>query len=513
MKEINNKSYLSIQLKVESIENGQLNAVMSWPVAHYYGPVTIDLSSQLKKLKGYNEELGFHAHRITNLNENKIKELKLWQKNLAEEFGQCFYESAFEGFLEQLGDQADGRVILLGIYIPAGLLESLPWELLGSPHNTCFKKSKVIFSIYRAVESESWTYVKKNHTTLLYLSSYPLDKTVQHSEFPVISEALRGNPKIELRSEGHYLTYYQFCDFVRTKPDIVHLSVHGAPNGEGFYFVRDQGSQIAPIHTLVTFLKQVESIKLLVLNACYSATPHIYDAYAIASIARQLVDSGLPAVIGMANAITDKAAIEFSQWFYKELKETASVRQAFHTAIDNLRNSNQPDSLLWSVPMLHVSDDVNPFAEALEDIVRENYYYAKPLELLEETASLLGEFTGAFKRIQFLPLDSELQWQLQSNSLSRIQNQIQPQLNILKQQLQSINQLSNRALILDVERLISQISTDWPYFLRLKPDWENLELSDPKQKKKLVTFLSVGTDLVTKTENLITKINMLTRSR
>lgn len=163
--------------------------------------------------------------------------------------------------------------------------------------------------------------------------------------------------------------------------------------------------------------------------------------------------------------------------------------------------------------MLHVSDDVNPFAEALEDIVRENYYYAKPLELLEETASLLGEFTGAFKRIQFLPLDSELQWQLQSNSLSRIQNQIQPQLNILKQQLQSINQLSNRALILDVERLISQISTDWPYFLRLKPDWENLELSDPKQKKKLVTFLSVGTDLVTKTENLITKINMLTRSR
>jgi hypothetical protein len=223
-----------------------------------------------------------------------------------------------------------------------------------------------------------------------------------------------------------------------------------------------------------------------------------------------LVASGLPAVIGMATAITDKAAIEFSRWFYKELKETPSVRQAFHTAIDNLRNYNQPDSLLWSVPMLYINQDINPFAEALEGIVRENNYYAKPLELLEETATMLSEFSRAFKRIQFLPLDNELQWQLQSSSLSRIQNQIQPQLDVLKQQLQSINQLSNRSLILDMERLISQITIDLSYFLRTTPDWQNLNFSEQKTKKGLTTFLSVGANLVTKMENLINRINLFT---
>jgi hypothetical protein len=486
---------------------------MEWPVAQYFGPVTIDLSGLLKELQSYNADLGFIAHKITRIDAEKLKKLKEWQNKLAEEFCNAIYESAFKGFLEQLGNQASGRIILLGIDMPGGLLEAFPWELLGNPNNTNFQKRNVIFSIHRAVETRPVTYQQGKDIDLLVLSSYPLDKTPLHPEYSVIHNTLNAHPSVRLRSEGPNLSYYQFCQHMRTNPDIVHLAVHGEPNNEGFAFVRNEGSQIIPIPTLVNFIKQIKSIKLLVLNACYSATPHLYTTYAIASMARQLVSGGLPAVIGMSTSITDRAAIEFSRWFYLELSESPTVRQAFHTTIDNLRNYNQPDSLLWSVPMLYLNDDINPFGEILREAVEKNDFWLQPRELLEETAEILAEFVRVFKRIRPDSYWNGFIWNLETDSISRIQIQTRDRLVWLREQLLSISHLASRQQVFELQSMTNLVLKELDHFIDTMPDWERLDFKAEATAKTISSFMSNGKKLTGDMENLTSRINSLLHPR
>ena len=513
MDEINDDSYLSIGLHVEAIENGQLQAIMEWPVARYFGPVTIDLSALMRELQSYNTDLGFIAHTITHIDEAKLQRLRNWQNKMAEKFCLSFYESTFKGFLEQLGDQAAGRVILLGVYVPRGLIEAFPWELLGNPNNAYFLKHNVIFSVYRAIDTPSWAYRHEKTIDFLFLSSYPLDRPPLHPEYPAIQNALSTHPSVKSRSVGPALSYYQFCEQLRTYPDIVHVAIHGQPNGIGFSFARNEGSENIPVSTLVNFLKQIKSIKILVLNACYSAMPHLYETYALASLARQLVSSGLRAVIGMSTSITDRAAIEFSRWFYMELRESPGIRQAFHATIDSLRNYNQPDSILWSVPMLYINDDTNPFVEILEDAIQKNGLWFQPRELLEETLTILNEFIRAIKRIQPASHWNGFIWSTETGSILRIHIQTRQQLELVKEQLDSSSQLSHRKQAFELKRLTEEVITNLDNFVDTMPDWQKLNFKDEETPKLIALFMAKSKKLTSGMESLTSKINRLLHPR
>jgi len=101
----------------------------------------------------------------------------------------------------------------------------------------------------------------------------------------------------------------------------------------------------------------VPCLRLVVLNACKSArvarSPGYDGPLAFTGIATSLVVGGLPAVIAMRAAISDEAAIAFSQAFYRRLAlgepvDSAMVegRQAIHS------KSGSRERAEWSMPVL-----------------------------------------------------------------------------------------------------------------------------------------------------------------
>jgi hypothetical protein len=104
----------------------------------------------------------------------------------------------------------------------------------------------------------------------------------------------------------------------RYRPQIVHFSGHGSKRGELLLVGREGFPQPVSVQALKAVFKTLkDNIRLVVLNACYSKT----QAEAI----RQEIEC----VVGMNDAIGDKAAITFSASFYRALGFGRSIQEAF----------------------------------------------------------------------------------------------------------------------------------------------------------------------------------------
>jgi hypothetical protein len=101
-------------------------------------------------------------------------------------------------------------------------------------------------------------------------------------------------------------------------PQIAHFSGHGTSAG-ALCFENNLG-EIHPIQpeALAALFEQFAShVRCVILNACYSST----QAEAIAK--------HIPYVIGMNQAIGDRAAIAFSVGFYQALGAGRSIEEAY----------------------------------------------------------------------------------------------------------------------------------------------------------------------------------------
>jgi len=101
------------------------------------------------------------------------------------------------------------------------------------------------------------------------------------------------------------------------EPLIIHFAGHGA--GERGIVLEDEGGKAKPVSAaaLEDLFELYPKVECVVLNACYSET----QAKAIAKHVRY--------VIGMRNAIGDKAAIKFATGFYDALGAGRSIDLAF----------------------------------------------------------------------------------------------------------------------------------------------------------------------------------------
>ncbi|MEZ4618776.1 MAG: CHAT domain-containing protein [Caldilineaceae bacterium] len=105
---------------------------------------------------------------------------------------------------------------------------------------------------------------------------------------------------------------------LRHRPNILHFSGHGT--AEQTLIFEDANGNAVPIqgaalHTLLRILK--DNIRCVVLNGCYTA--------ALAAALAEVIDC----VIGISDAVTDDASIEFSTAFYRALGYGRSVAEAF----------------------------------------------------------------------------------------------------------------------------------------------------------------------------------------
>ncbi len=112
---------------------------------------------------------------------------------------------------------------------------------------------------------------------------------------------------------------------------------------EDWVWCRELAAKLAPFFG---------SLKLVVLNACYSATGRRQSDHApFAGVTSALIARGMTAVLGMQFQISHPAAVLFAGAFYERLVETGQVETAAADARRELYG-DAPDSPEWITPVV-----------------------------------------------------------------------------------------------------------------------------------------------------------------
>ncbi len=124
------------------------------------------------------------------------------------------------------------------------------------------------------------------------------------------------------------------------EPQIVHFSGHGMSTGElCFEDVLGKTQPVQPDALANLFELVAEQVSCVVLNACYS------------EIQAKAIAEHIPFVLGMNQAIGDKAAIAFAVGFYKALGAGRSFEDAYKFGRVEIQLESIPEHL---TPVLFV---------------------------------------------------------------------------------------------------------------------------------------------------------------
>ena len=124
------------------------------------------------------------------------------------------------------------------------------------------------------------------------------------------------------------------------KPEIVHFSGHGSPQGE--LCLVDEFGNSNPVSARALqalFDTVVNDVKVVVLNACYS------------KLQGEAIAEKIDYVVGMNTAIGDKAAITFAATFYQSLCFNKTIEEAFNQAkvslmLEGIAEENTPELII-----------------------------------------------------------------------------------------------------------------------------------------------------------------------
>ena len=191
---------------------------------------------------------------------------------------------------------------------------------------------------------------------------------------------------------------------LKHRPQIVHFSGHGADE-QGLVFENDLGqSTMVQGSTLAKLFKLCPGVKCVLLNACYSK--------AQSSAIAQHVDY----VIGMKQAIGDRAAIKFAVGFYDALGYGRPIHEAFEFGLLAIDLENIPES---ATPVLHsrsvdgepVTTQVMPSATgaAMEPLIGDTRRAIAVVDAIEEDPERTSEtpISPEFQGITDGPIDFE----------------------------------------------------------------------------------------------------------
>ena len=151
----------------------------------------------------------------------------------------------------------------------------------------------------------------------------------------------RGKYQLEQRES------VRVCDITQAifdvEPQIIHFSGHGTNQGE--LCLENHIGQIQPVEAdalAAMFELFVGQVNCVLLNACYS------------EIQAQAIAKHIPYVIGMNDAIGDKAAIAFAVGFYKALAANHPIEKAYKFGCVEIRLQGIPEHLK---PVLYIKEN------------------------------------------------------------------------------------------------------------------------------------------------------------
>lgn len=160
---------------------------------------------------------------------------------------------------------------------------------------------------------------------ILFLGSNPSDTDSLNlaKEVRSIEERLRASEhrdKFEFKQVWATRATDLIASLLQYSPTVVHFSGHGTADGELVFEDADgEAKPVAPA-VLVAIFKEFPAVRLVTLNACYSAV----QAAGLAEV--------VPVVIGNKRPIGDTAAGDFSAGLYMSLAAGRTVKSAFQLA-------------------------------------------------------------------------------------------------------------------------------------------------------------------------------------
>jgi hypothetical protein len=160
--------------------------------------------------------------------------------------------------------------------------------------------------------------------------------------------------RLELINEGAVRVDDLSRAILKHKPDIVHFSGHGTGE-QGLVLEDDSGkAQFVSTEALSRLFKWGRNtVKCVFLNACFS------------KVQAEAIHQNIDCVIGMNQAVGDRAAIKFAAKFYQALLDGESFQSAYEYACTALDLSGSKES---SIPeLLNRVEGNDPLAIATPD--------------------------------------------------------------------------------------------------------------------------------------------------
>jgi len=260
---------------------------------------------------------------------------------------------------QAVADSGEGLRIRLRVNAPD--LATVPWEFLYDPRAGEFLALSRLTPIVRYLElplGEQALAVKPPLRILGLVAgpadAPPLDVEREKARLEQAVQPLQAEGQVELVwLEGQSWRALQAA--MQAGPwHVFHFVGHAAfdpRSAEGVLLLAGDDGQTAPVSAsqLAGLLADHHTLRLAVLNACEGAKGSEQSRFS--SLAAGLVRRGLPAVLAMQYAISDRAAIEFTSSFYGALAAglpidaaTSEARKAIDLALAG--------SLEWGTPVL-----------------------------------------------------------------------------------------------------------------------------------------------------------------
>lgn len=184
----------------------------------------------------------------------------------------------------------------------------------------------------------------------------PLDVAQEKKALAAALDHLIENREVELDWVPGQTVRDLDAALLRQPCHILHFIGHGSFNeqrGEGYIILADNksNSHLLTARELGGVFARQTTLRLVVLNACEGARASETNLFS--STGAMLLQRGIPAVVSMQYAITDRAALEFARNFYDALARKLPIDAAVTEARFWLR-LNFNDSSEWGTPVLYM---------------------------------------------------------------------------------------------------------------------------------------------------------------
>ncbi|MCB1037226.1 MAG: CHAT domain-containing protein, partial [Acidobacteria bacterium] len=285
--------------------------------------------------------------------------------------GRGLFEALFPGEIREKLIHSQGQLnrqegvgLRIRLLIDSSVTDEVgrwPWELLYQASTRNFFNRDLKTPVVRQLDVDRPPLTREPLTRLRVLAvlSDPRgeERLDVSGERKRLETALGANPGVDLQVLEKP-TIERLRIRLRLEPfDVLHFVGHGqlSDSGEGFVILEDEagGARSLSGSILADTLKITTPVRLVLLNACETASlprsARGHDPYS--GVASALIMAGIPAVVANQFPISDRAALSFSEAFYKYL----ALGDPLESAVAEGRMAilyDRPEAWEWVTPVL-----------------------------------------------------------------------------------------------------------------------------------------------------------------